>query len=362
MKKLIRIATFRYPVSDIFMMIGLCLSIVALFFFRNISSQNEGLRADKYDHYYKYSEIIDFSGGDLDEIPYAAQKTGYGIYRLEEVPLFINDADVTKLSTIVFSANEKMKYDLDKAFVSDPASETYPCAIIGNELEKYAYVSEGREYITIQNEEYIVAGVAKSGNSSLQDHLVVLFYLGAGENVKELLKNYSGWSILVCSDLKDVSGLGESIKDELPEDSKMTLFEDRSGGEKRYDHKNETDGSMFTVIYAFCIINCVTISWLWSSERKYEIALKKTLGFGQVRLALDLYIQLLRPLVYAFVICLFLNMFGADLYYEGIQLCLGITIPNMLMIIIVSLLSAAFITLICVKRSRKERLIDMRGR
>ena len=357
-KLLKRKIAFRYPVSDTFMTIGFVLTFMALFFSRSILSGNESLREDKDRYGYRYSQVVNIFWEDLDELKKKFDDQETGIYSLERVTVLVNDGGYSQLSKVLLSAREDLTLSFRECTETEPWKLEEPCVIIGRAHEKYCYIRDGRKYIRLQNLEYLVTGITGTDDSSMQDNNIILFADNIGENLRSIIAVPSTPEILICSNKESISSIAERLGSDTEEEP-LSLNQNSTKDQNSYIYAAETNNTLMNVIYMFCMVNCFVISSLWIGERAYEVALRKNLGYSTGQLIKSLYLQILRPLGGALIICILLNVFSRYLYYDGVSLALRLSIKNILWISAASLASAFAVVLISVYKSRRVKFIDM---
>ncbi|GEM_PF-3953057 len=357
-KLLKRKIAFRYPVSDTFMTIGFVLTFMALFFSRSILSGNESLREDKDRYGYKYSQVVNIFWEDLDELKKKFDDQETGIYSLERVTVLVNDGGYSQLSKVLLSAREDLTLSYRECTETEPWKLEEPCVIIGRAHEKYCYIRDGRKYIRLQNLEYLVTGITGTDDSSMQDNNIILFADNIGENLRSIIAVPSTPEILICSNKESISSIAERLGSDTEEEP-LSVNQNSTKDQNSYIYATETNNTLMNVIYMFCMVNCFVISSLWIGERAYEVALRKNLGYSTGQLIKSLYLQILRPLGGALIICILLNVFSRYLYYDGVSLALRLSIKNLLWISAASLVSAFAVVLISVFKSRRVKFIDM---
>ena len=93
------------------------------------------------------------------------------------------------------------------------------------------------------------------------------------------------------------------------------------------------------IVYIFCLVNSVLVSYFWIEARKREIAIRKAFGFGNFKLIGMLFADVIKLMVFSLVI--FLAVYAAGYRWLAGSMRIYINLPTFM-----RLLGAIFLTTI----------------
>lgn len=190
--------------------------------------------------------------------------------------------------------SETVKYE-DYYLNNDTISA--PQCIIGDAWEKDTYVVDGIRYIKIFQIESCVIGVYASNTLvGLDERCLVLKDSLSPEELDKIIFDTGGASVIYQSNLSD--------NIELFREWTHTFFQEETFHEEEMEKDvwSSSDGqtfSMFMSLYQkiyigmlfLCFINCAFLAYFWGGMHLYEYMLKRTLGYGKIRLFMDIVSQ-----------------------------------------------------------------------
>lgn len=301
---------FRYRLSTICFIVGMVVSILALYY-GNRSIYEYNCSVDEMDNlHFKYETKAMFYGKSLPVEDIFVSETGnctlYGTY------LTINKSNVTTGIWISLYNNEEYKLPIDEgAFPSKEELEgNVPVAVIGADYRDAVYVLDGKKYIDIQGEKYLVTGII-SGKSSEFDDRVLLFAKNIGKMARETLESdCSLWGIgfWLQSDIANMENTLEQISERL---SACGDFKVQSKEYVFYQEVRAKKNTNFFLILLYSLGVTAMISVYWMYERKDEILIRKKYAFGSGRiigiLLKDLLLTILIAILISVLIIVIIN-------------------------------------------------------
>ncbi len=354
MKKL-----FRYPISDIYMVLGLLITFLSLFFTRTISDSFQAAADDGDKYQYEYSESINVTFDSVADLTELFDVTS-GVYEIGDVSVVLNDKETTQLCTVILGCAEETVYQICEG--SFPTEEELNgeenVVLLGRGLEDICYERDGYTYVMAQNDEYRVTGFIGTDNSDAQDYEVVFFLSACGDGVKQILEGYETVMVMMGSNSKNTAELYDLVAANIEERNLSCSLLMGGDEEKTYSGESTKDNSLYQMLYLFCMINCLVVSEFWISERKSDVSIRRILGYSGARIYGFLYAQLLKPVCVAAVLCLIAQFFSRYLSFEGVSLTMRLTMGNVLWMLAAMLISAAVIAGVSMYQAMKTNPVD----
>lgn len=351
---------FRYPISDIYMVLGLLITFLSLFFTRTISDSFQAAADDGEKYQYKYSESINVtfdSAADLTELFDVTS----GVFEISDVSVVLNDNNATQLCSVILGCAEETVYQIcEGAFpTEEELCGEENIVLLGRGLEDICYERDGYTYVMAQNDEYRVTGFIGTDNSDAQDYEVVFFLSACGDGVKQILEGYESIMVNMQSNYETTGALQTLVSANI--EDKALSCKLLMGGDTEVTYSGQTseaDNSLYQMLYLFCMINCLVVSEFWISERKNDVSIRRILGYSGARIYGFLYVQLLRPVCVAAVLCLICQFFSRYLSFDGTQLAMRLTVGNVLWMLAAVLVSAAVIAGVSMFQAMKTNPVD----
>lgn len=194
---------------------------------------------------------------------------------------------------------------------------------LGRSQYRYAYEENGKHYVTFENETYEVTGVIGNEGSDYSDNMIVFDNRCLGDNVRKAVNELKEYTIMIDSNTEELNDTYEKVYNNIYGADINCAIESRSvsgNGQSTVEKTLQKENIRINkVVYIFCILNCMLMSEFWIIERNKEFAIKRTYGFGQLRLiggiARDILILGVASLVIYVLVHLFaVGVLGIKLY------------------------------------------------
>lgn len=186
--------------------------------------------------------------------------------------------------SVMLSWNEPCSRPLKSGNYPDfNAIEDVKAAVIGEYFQDYIERDNGKEYINVNGENYLVTGVFKGMTDDGMDSSLVLFYDELDSNVKEAIaaQLYSNYmEIVLCGDSGNGSFI-ENVRNKISDNpfyDVTTMQANSIQGIQIIISKIKS--VIMIMIVIFCIINSLAITNLWLRRRQPEIAIRKACGYS----------------------------------------------------------------------------------
>ncbi len=229
--------------------------------------------------------------------------------------------------SVMISQNEPCSRRLQKGSYPDFQKIGQERAVvIGEYYQDYVEEIDGKDYLCINGQNYLVTGVFRSMTEDGLDDSLVVFYPSLEPWVREELRSYvlSYYiEVVVCGNDSLTNDYIEELKGKIAEVSfydwmEMSLNDVNGINEIIAKIKN----ALVWLIALFCVLNSFAVTNLWLKRRQAEFAIRKACGYGNFRLILLIAKDLLKLmsaaiLAAALAQCCYMTVLGktVELWY-----------------------------------------------
>lgn len=184
--------------------------------------------------------------------------------------------------------------------------ETNKCVVLGLNHMEYVYNRDGRRYVQLNGEEYLVTGCISTGRSHYLNNRILIYDRDYDDRFWKLMNDYiiMGVVQLVFESDSDAD-IFETAKEYC------NILDKSSGGrlqgqlntnsEKLRNTASQAPDLQYRrwayIAYIFCIITTIVILQYWLLLRKKEFAIKRAFGFSVKRLSAQLLTEALLPML-----------------------------------------------------------------
>lgn len=296
----------RYPLSGGYLI--LVLFVVFLILFDILGSYNRELRWKKDAEYYRYPFEYQMTAFSLpvEEREAFAER----LHEVEGVNVKIDEIEVSVtgeagrigFADALLSSGIGERYPMKEGTL--PAADADPPqAAVGTDYEGDLYERDGASYLQIDGTEYEISGIIESPYSDYMNKKIVVCY----EDLRETRKEKAGenLSMLVQSDAAPDDALNQMyriLKEVNPNVIIQAYRETASLSEPTGTDSEER--TMQWMLIGFCALVLALVADFWVEDRKKEMAVRKTFGFGTVRILWMMLLELLEFMGAAFALYL----------------------------------------------------------
>lgn len=170
--------------------------------------------------------------------------------------------------------------------------------------------------LDVGNMKIPVQGILKNNNAASIDYSIVLLYNECDQELKHYLTD------CICNDLGLITEVKLYGDDDISETSSMFVsemnklsveceeFEPRYEGNDYQNYWYRFYNRIFlTICLVFSIFTCFSLSYLWVSSRKKELAIRKAFGYNNNKIFILLVRDILSMIVPAIMISMVLEVF-----------------------------------------------------
>lgn len=320
-------SVFRYRLTACFFIIGQLIMYVTIFGALGIYNKAYQKEADRLAALYKNRiEMSVVSLNKSDILSACPDGVTEGNIIAKKVELYFGERKSTNIKPeIILAVNEKLPYVMESGRLPGTSEEDYGKRLValGRSQYKYAYEENGKHYVTFENETYEVTGVIGNKGSDYSDNAIVFDNRCLGENVRKAVNEMKEYTIAIDSNTQELNDTYKKVYNNVYGMDVNSAIESHSisgNGQSTVEQTLQKENIKINkVVYIFCILNCMLMSEFWIIERNKEFAIKRTYGYGQLRLiggiARDILILGVASLVIYVVVHLFAaGVLGIKLY------------------------------------------------
>lgn len=284
--------------------------VVSFLMFQYYDTANRIIENEKDDkEEYRYSSTLCCYGfsDDLDIKDLCEYNFDDNVAMIVDLNMYVGDVDMPRLTNVVLG-DGKLKYPLISGHypTEEQLNSGEPIACLGKKLKPYTYKKQGKDYIKINKEEYLVTGYVSTGNSGIYDFMPFLYYECLGDKAKKDLLFYKrmlGINILFQSDSMNHNDLKEFVEPYIqinqpyisisPQNYEMFVASEA----KDKDFKD-----MVIIIYIFSLMLVIMVVNYWYDINHHEYIVRRIFGYSTIQLAIRIIAKFFKYIVIAIVI------------------------------------------------------------
>lgn len=319
--------------STIFLILGVMVGISILSFdisYTNALKNKDKIVGVKNSDYSFFTALSTKKISALDKNIFSMKNT----YISLSIPYYDSYGE-TKLVGITFDNSNVYSTKVKGSFFSkNQVTSEENLAVIGNKLKKHTYKRNSKSYIKVKDMEFEVIGISENYNDFNSIFLPIKVFTNLNNN--EEIYNIK---FLAISKNIDEPKVLDIVTRSLENNVKSINL-------KSSIYTPSSTALILSGIIAIsiAIINIINFTVFWVSQRKKEIALRKTVGATDN----DIRILLLRELIVLAIIAVVLSLFVQALIYYIVNnlFSLGFYLSISVMNLIISLITAIVIAVI----------------
>lgn len=217
----------------------------------------------------------------------------------------IKGASKSHTVSVLLSWNEPCSRQLKSGNYPDfNAIEDVKAAVIGEYFQDFTESDNGKEYINVNGENYLVTGVFKGMTDDGMDSSLVLFYDKLDSNEKEAISAqlYSNYiEIVLCGNNGNGSFI-ENVRNKISDNPFYDITTMQANSIQGIQIIiSKIKNVIMIMIVIFCIINSLTITNLWLRKRQPEIAIRKACGYSNLQVIKLIILDMIKLMVMAII-------------------------------------------------------------
>ncbi len=334
-------AWLRYRTAVIGIVIGISISLLGLFlatYMRELKFfENQAIDNLSYKYQYAFS-VKTNTQEDFEFVSALFQKASVTIIG-EDMSLYVNEENAEHLCRIIFSQTEKMNYQLsDGRFPNEKELQSgQSIVVLGDALRSNTYSRDGKDYIRICGEEYLVTGYCADKYTTIGNYSILLFAGCLGQRTMEDVWR-AGNTYTQTYSLNSNSEIDRAMysdmqklleKNEIKASSLVKYQKVYNGGKYRKDYLN-----LSYMIFGFSMFITLIVVRFWLFQRQYEFAIRRIYGYSK----LQLYGMIIKELSILFLVSLGYAMGLYGILSFGYYLLFHVQLPWMIASFLYSIL------------------------
>lgn len=246
---------------------------------------------------------------------------------------------------MLLKVSEELPYKLISGHIPGTKESDYKKNVVAVGRNKYksAVDKNGKKYITFCMEEYEVIGVLGSA-SDYWDNKIVFHVDSIGEKTLKHILNMAEYEIHIESNQYRIDELKEQYNilytnivnaDNI---ASVNASIDTSEGKETISVTYAKENIKVNyIVYAFCLINNIIISYFWIITRRKEIAVRQTFGYSKLRLTGMLVKDMAVMVITALALFIAIYMLGKNWFNEYLNVYVKIeTLGELIGILVVT--------------------------
>lgn len=311
---------FRYKYTSVFFILGQLIMYITIFGALGIYNKAYQKEEDRLKAEYKNriemsilkvdkSDIISESGKDV---------INGNVILCGKITFFFREKNVSNRAEVIIKQNEDIPYEMvwGRLPGSEPEDYGRQVVAIGRYQYQYAYQENGRYYITIENEKYEVIGVIGNSNSDYLDYKMVFHINCVGNFLMDSINDMMNYTVELGSNEQNLEQSYKDVYNNLINKNSNVMIEAKkisgSGKSTLSRTLSKENIKINILIYIFTIICCMLMSEFWIVERKKEFVIKRTFGYGKVRIIMGILENIVELCLISFVIYICLHIINVD--------------------------------------------------
>ena len=290
-----RVKVFRYQFVSICFIVGQLIAYIAVFGALQIYNSAIIKENERKNAIYTYRITAQASASGKDILSQANKGVNKGNILLSgRMSVFCEETNSLNRVELLLKISEELPYKVISGHIPGTKEEDAGKRVVAVGRKKYrnAIDKNGKKYLTYCMEEYEVVGVLGS-ESDYWDNRVVFHIDSIGERtLNYILDKENNFEIHIDSNNYTTDELKEeyhTLYTNIVNADNMASVHaivDTSEGEETISSTYYQENIRVNyIVYIFCLINNVIISYFWIISRRKEIAVRQTFGYSKLRLA-----------------------------------------------------------------------------
>ena len=307
---------FRYKLVSVYFIISQLIVLAAIFGVLQIYNKAFAKEKDRLDSIAKNRIELDISTtGVLDLFTKVGEGVSIGnVIADGKIHTEFSEAGASTRCEMLLAINEELPYPIIWGHIPGTVETDFGRNVValGRDKYKYAYERNGKRYVTLDQSEYEVVGVIGSENSDYWDYKIVMNNHCAAENTLDKISYIQEQIITIYSNSNELTDSYETLYWQIKNIDQMcniVPYKKNSTGDSTVSKTLEKENIRVNImVYIFCLLNCVIISVLWIIQRRKELAIKKTFGYGNGRILFEIAANIVAMMFISFII--FIALYG----------------------------------------------------
>ena len=285
-----------HPLGSVFLILGYSICILA--FSLGISYEkhtkemevdiNNGYKEFNINKLFKFSDAIAFD--KLNGIIDKASETSE--IQLKDTQIPLNSNENFELNAISYTISPDWIIPiLEGRYINkDEIKNGEKIAVIGSNINKYAYEKSKEKYIDIGKESFKVIGIAgRKHSSGSYENSVYIPFKAIPQVLKKQISEELQLNIYIKKNKSVPSSEMKTFTESIEQLDPNFQAQAPVAFSSAADNYMQNAAKKVLFILAVGIINVINLSVFWILDRKKEIAVKKTFGAGNLSISIEIF-------------------------------------------------------------------------
>ncbi len=284
---------FRYRFVSICFIVGQLIAYITIFGALQIYNSAMMKENERKDAIYNYRIIAKVNTSGKDILSQANNGVNKGNILLSgKMSVTCEELNSAFRAEMLLKVSEELPYKLVSGHIPGTQQSDYGKKVVAVGRNKYksAIDKNGRKYLTFCMEEYEVVGILGS-ETDYWDNKIIFHINSIGEKTLNHILNMTEYEIHIDSNNYTIDELKEQYNtlyvniintDNMASaNANIDVSEGKETISTTYAKENI---KVNYIVYVFCLVNNIIISYFWIISRRKEIAVRQTFGYSKLRL------------------------------------------------------------------------------
>lgn len=320
----------HYPLATFGMVFGMVLAYIAFYYGNRMTMalylEQQDSNASKI---YQYELPLQCTYNcSYDDMVNGFQNV-FGNVMASGVPLYIDKLDAEHITSVMINQDEATPFPfIEGNMPEEKENAEQLCVVLGKACKKYTTQRQGKDYICICGEDYLVTGYISASHSVIYDNTILLFDGRLGEHTKAAIDYYAstiGITLILQSNTIDMNEQYENVAPILDKHNIQARIVDEYEPwfSTELTSTNYRAYAYLTYIFSICII--IMVVEFWILQRRTELAIRRLDGFSTTQIIIMIALEMAKILMSTTIILFLIQVVLSLVNGEGIN-ALEITI------------------------------------
>lgn len=338
---------FRYRLAAVCFILGQIVIYITIFGALQIYNMAMNKENDRKNAIYAQRIKIDVTTlGNKDILSKAYQEVETGNLLLSgRISVPFKESNASTRTEMLLGISEPLPYPMLSGHIPGTEDSDYGknAVALGRDKYQYAYERDGKHYVTLCLEEYEVVGVIGS-SSDYWDYKIVMNINCIGPKTLDYFTKICNYELHLDSNVSDIQTLQqgyekvfENIKN-ADGSSSISAAIDKSKGESTVVNTYARENIRVNyIVYAFCLVNSMLVSYFWIIARRKEIAIRKAFGYSNIKIIRMLFGNMLEMMAAALGMFLAAYLLGYYWFHNILHIYINLrTLAGLILIMLVT--------------------------
>ena len=336
---------FRYRLAAVCFILGQMVIYMTIFGALQIYNMAVNKENDRKNAIYAQRikiEATTMGGRDILSKVYQGVETG-NLLLSGKISVPFKESGAATRTEILIGISEPLPYPMVSGHIPGTEEADYGKNVVALGRDKYqhAYERDGKHYVTLCLEEYEVVGVIGS-SSDYWDYKIVMNINCIGQKTQAYFIKNSSYELHLDSNVSDIETLQqnyerifENIKNADAGSSVLASIDKSKGKSTMENTYARQNIKVNYIVYAFCLVNSILVSYFWIIARRKEIAIRKAFGYSNIHIIKMLFADMLEMMAAALGFFLAVYLLGYYWFHQLLHIYINLrTLTGLILIML----------------------------